>query len=140
MFSGIGDKIKTVAMVLCIIGIITSVAVGVQLIGESFMTAVLTIVIGCLTAVVSTMCLYGFGELIEETARNRQINEEILRNLRKLQNPEAEPTGEERAAAIGTHEIQGGGVYWPDGHWNCRKCGAENKREDRFCKACGEYK
>lgn len=143
MFNNIGDKIKTLALIICIIGMAASVIGAIAICWEDsddFIRALLTAAVGCLASWVGSFCLYGFGELIEETAMNRRINEQLLSFMSRQQNPETEPTGTERAAAVETHESKGGGVYWPDGCWNCRKCGTENKREDLFCRECGEYK
>lgn len=67
MFNNIGTKIKTVAKISCGIGIFISVIVGViLLLSVGFLEGLLTILVGCLLGWLSSICLYGFGELIDK--------------------------------------------------------------------------
>ena len=83
MFSNIGGKIKTLAKILCWVGIVLSVLSGVILMasgGESRITVngsyaevspvlggILIIVIGCLASWIGSFFAYGFGQLIENS-------------------------------------------------------------------------
>jgi hypothetical protein len=81
MFDNIGGKIKTLAKIICWLGIIISVISGMVLIGISGLVSVLTIIAGSLTSWIGSFSLYGFGELIEKTTEiaenTRYINIDI---------------------------------------------------------------
>ena len=84
MFDKIGEQIKKWAKAVCILGIIVSVIVGFT---PCFSELSLAMVIYCAVVLIGGSCaswvgtcmIYGFGELIEETTRNREINAKILR-------------------------------------------------------------
>lgn len=88
MFSNISGKLKTLAKVLCWVGIIFSVISGAVILsggnsissitvsGTSFAVSpvaagIIIIVIGCLTSWISSLFIYGFGQLIENTEKSR---------------------------------------------------------------------
>lgn len=86
MYKNIGRKIKGFAKSICAIGIIASVIWGIFFIINvalstevlngnvaigiviSIISAVLIITFGSLISWLGSLCLYGFGELIEKTA------------------------------------------------------------------------
>ena len=65
MFDNIGGKIKTLAKVVCWIGIVASVILG--LLSRNVITALLFIGIGSLGSWIGSFMTYGFGQLIENT-------------------------------------------------------------------------
>ena len=67
MFENIGGKIKTLAKVVCWIGIIVSVILGLGLLSRNAITALLFIGIGSLGSWIGSFMTYGFGQLIENT-------------------------------------------------------------------------
>ena len=68
MFENIGEKIKGLAKVICVIGIIISVIFGLYfLAGEENPAGVIFMLIGPIASWASTLVLYGFGELIDRT-------------------------------------------------------------------------
>lgn len=82
MWNNIGHKIKVLAKVICWIGIILSVLIGILAIGtggalraygysyntgSNILTGILIIVLGALGSWLGSLTLYGFGELIERT-------------------------------------------------------------------------
>ena len=79
MFENIGGKIKTSAKVLCTLNIISSIAFSIAMfvladsywrISEYFITVgVSTLILGPITAVISSYLIYGFGELVENSAK-----------------------------------------------------------------------
>ncbi len=72
MFDNIGNKIKILAEVICWIGIIGSIILGIVMMefDESLIIAGLLVVpIGFLVSWISSFLLYGFGQLIENTDR-----------------------------------------------------------------------
>ena len=90
MFDNIGRKIKILAMVLCWLGIVLSILVGILMMiadestgGVSMKTVgglvnswvvrgLKFIIIGVLSSWIGSFLLYGFGELIERTAEIAQ--------------------------------------------------------------------
>ena len=77
MFYEIGKKIQTVARIATYIGITLSIIAGLVLFGFAcndpdklkglFFLAPVAVVVGSLSAWLSSICLYGFGKLIEDT-------------------------------------------------------------------------
>lgn len=73
MFSNIGGKIKKLAMVITVAGIVLSVIAGIVQMslsrggGGIFFSGILTMIMGSLAAWVSSFILYGFGQLVEDT-------------------------------------------------------------------------
>lgn len=68
MFDNIGSKIKTVAKVVCWIGIIASVIVGFIMLVQDEDTAlagILTMIFGSLGSWVGSFITYGFGQLLK---------------------------------------------------------------------------
>ena len=80
MFDNIGGKIKTLAKVICWIGIVASVIsaayVGVvtsNLNGAlGIVIAILLVMMGTVLSWIASFTLYGYGELIELTAKIEQ--------------------------------------------------------------------
>ena len=68
VFDDIGGKIKTLAKVLTVIGIAASIILGLVLISDVPWLGVGIIVFGSLFSWIGSFLLYGFGELIDNTA------------------------------------------------------------------------
>ena len=68
MFDDIGGKIKKLAVVVTVVGIAVSVILGIVTMKESFFTGLLIACLGGLASWVGSFVLYGFGELIDNTA------------------------------------------------------------------------
>ena len=99
MYNKIGKKIKGVASAICWIQIVIYAITGIILMISSviqssvnlMLSGFLVIVIGCLMAWLSSICLYGFGELIDkvcniEKALNNQKNIETKSNMFDAEN------------------------------------------------------
>lgn len=68
MFTNIGGKIKFSTKVLCWLLIILFVIMGIaSLISGAILPGIILLVVGPLTAWVSSFVLYGFGELVENS-------------------------------------------------------------------------
>lgn len=75
MFDNIASKIKTLAQVWCLGGIGISIIYGINLMtGDAVLFGLLIILLGSLISWVSSFCLYGFGQLIENS-------DTIVRNM-----------------------------------------------------------
>lgn len=80
MFTNIGGKIKTLAKVICWVGIVASVISGIFSIiagiasaeNSTFITlaaGILTMVMGSLGAWIGSFITYGFGEIVDNVKR-----------------------------------------------------------------------
>ena len=71
MFDNIGGKIKKLAKIICWIGIVLSVIIGVAGIAngtsEGIANGIVVIIVGCLSSWIGSFFTYGFGQLIENT-------------------------------------------------------------------------
>lgn len=94
MYDNIGSKIKTVAKVVGFAGIIISILTGLLFLlvafseekFSCFAIGILVALLGSLISWASTITLYGFGQLIENTdvlVQDSQINKSSLRYIRK---------------------------------------------------------
>ena len=92
MFQNIGKKIKTVAIVIMITGILLAVLGGlvafleeysVSNLFEAFLTFLTVAGLGILFSWLSVFILYGFGELVDQSMAMTQRQEEILRLLKE---------------------------------------------------------
>ena len=68
MFRNIGKKIKILAVVCTIIGIIASVIVGVILLSQGIMMGLAVIVGGIIVFWIGSWYTYAFGELVDNSA------------------------------------------------------------------------
>ena len=78
MYKDIGRMIKTLAEIICWIGIIVCGILGIYT-GRLIIT-----IVGALASWLSTFVLYGFGELIDQNTQAREELEEIKMSLRSL--------------------------------------------------------
>ena len=70
MFDNIGGKMKTLAKVVCWIGIIASCLCGIILIGideDTALTGFLVLIFGSLSSWIGSFMTYGLGQLIENS-------------------------------------------------------------------------
>lgn len=109
MFADIGSKIKSLARVLCWLGIIAAVISGIALIsqgsasrgyyssssGSLVFSGFLVMVLGSLFSWVGSFVLYGFGELVEASMETRDyfVTNRGARYLQPDTRPVAPPSG-----------------------------------------------
>lgn len=145
MFENIGGKIKTLAMAICVLGVVASLILAVVFCFQAdVLLGVVVLIGGCLASWVGSFCLYGFGELIEETSITRQINADIMKHLKAAsgeENSEQNRLAEafRRASSVGSYTIPGA-KSTSDDSWRCKKCNSVNHRTQKYCASCGEYK
>ncbi len=101
MFRNIGGKIKALAVALCIIGMAGSVIGGAYMIyqgtqmtgymNDAQMPMILggaaIIVVGCLLSWIGSFFTYGFGQLIEDTAKSAYYSKRASDLLERMNNP-----------------------------------------------------
>ena len=119
MFDNIGEKLKKLAKVEAILGIIASIISGFSTIDkEMVLVGVIIIVVGSVASWVGSWVTYGIGEAVENS-------EAILYRLRQsesVQNPAHAPQTAAKVAG-------------PD-EWKC-ECGRVNKKYVTTC-SCGK--
>lgn len=90
MFNSIGDKIKTLAKVICWIGIITSVLVAFIMLQEesTVLIGLLVLFFGPLFSWIGSFMTYGFGQLIENSdilVAEKKVNKvEVTRPIESI--------------------------------------------------------
>ena len=91
MFDNIGSKIKNVTVVFTVIGMAVSVIAGivVMLLEKSFLNfllGVIVIALGCFISWLTSLGMYGFGQLIENTDKlvAMQNEKEEIKNCLSL--------------------------------------------------------
>ncbi len=67
MFENIGGKIKGLASVVCILGIIGSVISGISIIDYDGLSGFLIMVLGSVFSWAGSFVLYGFGQLVDNS-------------------------------------------------------------------------
>lgn len=120
MFDNIGSKIKTVAKVVCWIGIIASIIIGFVLMVQDDDTAfagILTMILGSLGSWIGSFMTYGFGQLIE--------NSDILVKQGQKE-PISHNTYSTNSTPSNNHQ------------WRCNKCG--NMISEEICPICNKDK
>lgn len=84
MFDNIGEKIKILAKILCWLGIIASVIVGIVLMikDESLtLIGILIAVIGSLLSWAGSSIMYGFGRLVKNSDILVNLNHDYSQNI-----------------------------------------------------------
>lgn len=123
MFDNIGSKIKTVAKVVCWIGIIASVIVGFIMLVQDEDTAlagILTMIFGSLGSWIGSFITYGFGQLVE--------NSDIL-----VQQGKQVPSKSNLSSSASESMSQAG-----KHQWRCNGCG--NMISEEICPICNKEK
>ena len=102
-YENIGEKIKNLAKVSFIITAIVEIIAGIVIAAtdeDLILVGVLLMVLGPVLAWTSTLCIYGFGELIENSADNKENIGRIQRSLMSINNKIA--TGKDAPAPRNT--------------------------------------
>lgn len=123
MFDNIGSKIKTVAKVVCWIGIIASVIVGFIMLVQDEDTAlagILTMIFGSLGSWVGSFITYGFGQLVE--------NSDIL----------VKQSNQVPSKSNLSSSVSGSTQQTSKHQWRCNGCG--NMISEEICPICNKEK
>ncbi len=108
MFDRVGEKIKALAQILCWLGIFSSVVVGLVMLttGEPEEgVGILVILFGSLGAYISSLLLYGYGELIDNS--DRAAGKSLPQAPEKEKIPSATEIKEEKARILYQWKEQG---------------------------------
>ena len=138
MFSNIGSKIKIVAIVSTVIGMIISVVYGFVLVKYSALVGILVVVLGCLGSWLGSFTLYGLGQLIE----NSDI---IVKQLKKINSTTPDGKGINQnntnySSPLNTLNYNNNSNSTrkvPVTMESCRKCGGYYDVGSKECPHCG---
>ena len=128
MYDNIGSKVKTFAIVSCIIGIISSIILGFTIISRdnTIIYGLLVIFLGVFFSWLSTLALYAVGYIADNTdAILRKINNKATFKTDSSESPANNPLYKKPEGAK-TDTI---------GSWWC-SCGASNRDTDSSCSVC----
>lgn len=136
MFDNIGGKIKKLAIVITIIGIIISFIIGAMLSNEFAFGGFIVILGGSLLSWIGSFLLYGFGEIIdllrkisgESSEFDNEKLYEVDNTSYKANNEKIHRTGDD-SANIESKDL-----------WTCPQCNKKNKYIDKGnpeCSHCG---
>lgn len=126
MYDDIGDRIKTLAKVIAWIGIIVSVVVGIVTITTGI--GIIVLILGPLLSWLSTLVLYGLGQLIENTDILVQQNITQQTNWQYYNDPSLNPQP--------NPQYYNEKNYQPNNSYNERK--ADISSSAKYCINCGK--
>lgn len=79
MYRNIGGKIKTLSVVIALIGVIGSFIAGMVVLSQDAVgVGLCVILVGSLLSWIGSFALYGFGEMIENSAKTAENSARIL--------------------------------------------------------------
>lgn len=147
MFNNIGGKIKTLAGVTCVLGMIASACGAAALWAQNsrytptIFLGVLVLGLGCLGSWVGSFFTYGFGELIENTKAIHEdnlkiqglLNNQKVEVLKPCDAPQEKIEKPEQAAPATTTQT----VEPVMGMIKCPVCGKIQEADRKVCWNCG---
>jgi hypothetical protein len=132
MFDNIGGKIKSLASLIAILGIISSIASGFFLfIDGRFLVGILTAVLGSLASWIGSFMQYGFGQLIE----NSDYLVKVAKTTHSGHNAVQMSPG-----IAGTNSAGRAPSQQPASPWVCYSCGYTNRATAHCCAQCSTNK
>lgn len=140
MFDNIGGKLKTLAVILFIIGVVASlvcaIAFGITVdrwgdADFNFWLFLLILVAGCIGSYIGVLMLYAFGQLVENSDIRTQlaIKADMESEHKKKENKET-------ASYQYSSSAQKTAAETPQK--DCPYCGARNHIHNKTCFACGK--
>jgi len=132
MFDNVGGKLKTIAKVEMIIGIVASVILGFTfLTGGRVFGGLLIVIIGVFSSWFGSLVIYGIGQAVENS-------ETILYSVRNQNNSEMNKSKMSTApVGMNYHAIdEMAAQKEANGEWRC-ECGRVNKKYVSTC-VCGK--
>ncbi len=141
MFENVSDKLKIVAKVMTVLGVIGGIGLAVFMYLDGFDVWVfpLGVLIGLLSWV-SALCLYAFAGILKNTYL---INENLSSILNILKNRETENKSTPKIVNDSKPEHQNTtytSVPQNGKTWTCENCGCKNSAYMNICIDCGRHK
>lgn len=149
MFEEPGHKLKTVAKILCWLGIIGTVIAAVTLGKDRYgdfdlLSFALILVIGCVTSYISSLVLYGFGEMIENTSGISGHTSRILVKLEGIEQSAGQHSTDKSSAESNHPSNSSLGARTSTeldlkskGLIRCPECGTIQSIDRESCYCCG---
>lgn len=149
MFEEPGHKLKTVAKILCWLGIIGTVIAAVTLGKDRYgdldlLSFALILVIGCVTSYISSLVLYGFGEMIENTSGISGHTSRILVKLEGIEQSAGQHSTDKSSAESNHPSNSSLGARTSaeldlksKGLIRCPECGTIQSIDRESCYCCG---
>lgn len=150
MFDNIGRKVKILAIVTCVIGVLGSVIGGIVILyNNSYMEVpgILTMVLGSLFSWISSWVMYAIGEAAETANKNAYVLAELQKKLQA--NGNDENSSQERISGHAPNFGKNTPSYVTGSPADpaekvalyaekipCPKCGAMNKKTFDKCFVC----
>lgn len=151
MFDNIGSKIKSLATIVCIVGIVASCLTGLVMMFMSgelgfgiFIVGLLIAAIGSLASWVGSFAVYGFGELIDNTTEIRKVlkgennTNKSYYDLMMKSEPEKGIPVQHVPGSAGARPVVSQRNPGSD-EWKCPKCQRIHKNYETSC-ICGYNK
>ena len=154
MFENVGSKVKSLAKVICWLGIIGSIIGGIVIWvsggnsssyysysyrsssnGFTFWYGLLTIVLGSFFSWLGSLTTYAIGEAAEYAEINNVKLNEIEEKLKENRSAETKSEQQTSHPVTTTYSVPVVGDTW-----RCPNCGSYNKKTDQYCKDCGTYR
>ena len=163
MFENVGANVKTLAKVVCWLGIIASIIGGIVIwvsggrmgsdlynssyssssgwgISPSFLTGLLTMVIGSFFSWLASLTTYAIGEAAEYAEYNAKKLLDLEAKLKEMEKKlETSTASETSGAPVSSPAASSDSVKYGD-KWCCHKCGKWNDITSNYCKECGSYR
>ena len=130
MFDNIGDKIKTLAKVSTVLGIVISVIYGIVLMvsdEDLIFVGFLVMILGSLLSCIGSFTLYGFGEMINQLEYSNSNSKKIYDLLNKKDNISINSISQQVEKAKEPQKSEH--------KWLCNSCG--KLRDKSPCPYCG---
>ena len=148
MYEKVGEKIKIIAKIICVIGIIGSAIYGIYMLtlgSEFFFLGLLIAVVGSLGSWISSLFTYGFGVIISNTEAIKQNTEDTSKTALEIVNGNSEKENPRSTASkVGENEP----IVKTYEHvaFKCPACKSTlsyskdyiSKKSETVCSMCGE--
>ncbi len=122
MYDNIGEKIKSLAFVIFVIGTISSIIYGISVLSKPFgiLFALIIFFIGPISSYIISLFVFGFGELIENSGNNTTVlPQSLIKNKNK------------------NYESFTSNDNVPENVVICQVCGQKNAKNRETCLKCG---
>ena len=140
MFDNVGSKVKVMATVFCIIGIIASVILGiVALVGGQGIVGLIIIALGAFSSWLSCLALYAIGHSAEAVDSMCFRLECIEKKLSSGQSQPQSQNQPEMSKQELYKKMQAAVQKAEEGGWWC-SCGAKNSKDAKECATCYKKK
>lgn len=142
MFNNVGKKLKWLAVFCTIAGAFSSIVYGVILMySDSALLGFLVIIIGALISWLSSLLMYGVGELNDNGSDyEKTIIEKLDKMEKQIEQMEKQTTNRAESTPIELSQQKIVPISTepaPEGKWRCPNCGSLEDAGYSRCQSCG---